>query len=134
MPKDGEQRKSISNIKPTGWVQAKYDCVSGKYLYDRCHLIGWQLSAENANNKNLITGTKYLNTSGMLPFENMVTNYINETNNHVAYRVTPVYKGNNLVATGVQIEAYSIEDKSYFDKSSLIKNLYIVGGAQKVVI
>ncbi len=110
MPKDGEERKSISNIKPTGWVQAQYDCVSGKYLYNRCHLIGWQLSAENANNKNLITGTKYLNTSGMLPFENMVADYINETNNHVAYRVTPVYKGNNLVATGVQIEAYSIED------------------------
>lgn len=110
MPKDGEERKSISNIKPTGWVQAKYDCVSGKYLYNRCHLIGWQLSAENANKKNLITGTKYLNTSGMLPFENMVADYINETNNHVAYRVTPVYKGNNLVATGVQIEAYSIED------------------------
>ncbi|MBR6551873.1 MAG: DNA/RNA non-specific endonuclease [Clostridia bacterium] len=110
MPKDGEQRKSISNIKPTGWVQAQYDCVSGKYLYNRCHLIGWQLSAENANNKNLITGTKYLNTSGMLPFENMVADYIDETNNHVAYRVTPVYKGNNLVASGVQIEAYSIED------------------------
>ncbi len=110
MPRDGEERGSISSIKPSGWVQAKYDCVSGKYLYNRCHLIGWQLSAENANKRNLITGTKYFNINGMLPFENMVADYINETGNHVAYRVTPVYNGKNLVASGVQIEAYSVED------------------------
>lgn len=110
MPKDGEERGSISSIYPTGWEQAKYDNISGKYLYNRCHLIGWQLSAENSNKQNLLTGTKYLNVSGMLPFENMVADYIKETNNHVAYRVTPIFKGNNLLASGVQIEAYSVED------------------------
>lgn len=110
MPKSGEERGSISNIKPTGWVQATYENISGKYLYNRCHLIGWQLSAENANRKNLITGTKYMNVSGMLPFENMVADYIKETGNHVAYRITPVFEGNNLLASGVQIEAYSVED------------------------
>ncbi len=110
MPKDGEDRGSISSIKPSGWVQTKYDFVSGKYLYNRCHLIGWQLSAENANRQNLITGTRHFNVKGMLPFENMVADYINETNNHVAYRVTPIYNGTDLVARGVQIEAYSIED------------------------
>lgn len=111
MPAEGEERGSISSIKPTGWIQAQYDCVSGKYLYNRCHLIGWQLSAENANKKNLITGTKYLNVEGMLPFENMVADYIHETSNHVAYRITPIFEGNNLVASGVQLEAYSIEDQ-----------------------
>ena len=111
MPKDGEKRGDISSIKPTGWVQAQYDCISGGWLYNRCHLIGWQLSAENANKKNLLTGTKYFNVSGMLPFENMVADYIKETGNHVAYRVTPIYDGTNLLASGVQIEAYSIEDK-----------------------
>ena len=110
MPKPDEERGSISSVKPSGWVQAQYDCVSGKYLYNRCHLIGWQLSAENANKRNLITGTRYMNTEGMLPFENMVADYIRETNNHVAYRITPVYDGNDLVAKGVQMEAYSIED------------------------
>ena len=110
MPGPGEERGSISSIKPSGWVQAQYDCVSGKYLYNRCHLIGWQLSAENANRRNLITGTKYLNIEGMLPFENMVADYINETGNHVMYRITPIFKGNNLVASGVQMEAYSVED------------------------
>lgn len=110
MPAEGEKRGSISLVKPSGWVQAQYDFVSGKYLYNRCHLIGWQLSAENANVRNLITGTRYMNTEGMLPFENMVADYIRETGNHVAYRVTPVYKGDNLVASGVQIEAYSVED------------------------
>ena len=111
MPKKGEKRGSISSIKPSGWVQARYDFISGKYLYNRCHLIGWQLSSENANAKNLITGTKYLNINGMLPFENMVDDYIEETGNHVAYRVTPHFKGNNLLASGVQIEAFSIEDQ-----------------------
>ncbi len=110
MPKEGEKRGNISKIKPTGWVQAEYDCISTKQLYNRCHLIGWQLSAENANKRNLITGTRYMNTEGMLPFENMVADYINETENHVAYRVTPVFEGDNLVAKGVQIEALSIED------------------------
>lgn len=110
MPAEGEERDSISNIMPTGWVQTKYDFVSGKYLYNRCHLIGWQLSAENANKQNLITGTRSFNVDGMLPYENMVADYIKETGNHVMYRVTPVFEGNNLVASGVQIEAWSVED------------------------
>lgn len=110
MPRPDEDRGSISGVKPSGWVQAQYDCVSGKYLYNRCHLIGWQLSAENANKRNLITGTRYMNTEGMLPFENMVADYIRETDNHVAYRITPIYDGNDLVAKGVQMEAYSVED------------------------
>lgn len=111
MPAEGEERGDISSIKPTGWVQAKYDNVSGGWLYNRCHLIGWQLSAENANKKNLLTGTKYLNNTGMLPFENIVADYIEETGNHVAYRITPIYDGNNLLASGVQMEAYSVEDQ-----------------------
>lgn len=110
MPKPGEKRGSISNVKPTGWVQAKYDCVPGKILYNRCHLIGWQLTAENANKKNLITGTRYLNIDGMLDHENMVAEYIKEYDGYVAYQVTPIFKGNNLVATGVQMEGYSIDD------------------------
>lgn len=112
MPAYGEERGSISGIKPSGWKQAKYTgTVPNGYLWNRCHLIGWQLSAENANKRNLITGTRYMNTEGMLPFENMIADYIRETKNHVAYRVTPVYDGNNLVCSGVQLEAYSIEDK-----------------------
>lgn len=106
-----EERDSIGMIKPSGWHTVKYDCVDGKYLYNRCHLIGYQLTAENANEKNLITGTRYLNVEGMLPFENKVADYIEETDNHVLYRVTPVFEGKNLVASGVQIEAYSVEDK-----------------------
>lgn len=109
MPKENETRKSISHVKPSGWKQFEYK--AGKYLYNRCHLIGWQLSAENANKENLITGTQYMNVEGMLPFENMVADYIKETKNHVAYRVTPEYMMDNLVASGVHIEAYSIEDK-----------------------
>lgn len=109
MPK--EDRGSISSVKPSGWVQAKYDCVDGKSLYNRCHLIGFQLTAENANEKNLITGTRYMNVDGMLPFENMVADYVKETGNHVLYRVTPVFKGGNLVVSGVQMEAFSVEDK-----------------------
>lgn len=99
-----------SSIYPSGWNQAKYEGISGGWLWNRCHLIGWQLSAENANRENLITGTRYMNISGMLPFENMVADYIRETGNHVAYRITPIYDGNNLVCSGVQMEAYSIED------------------------
>lgn len=105
-----KERGSIGQVKPSGWHTVKYDCVDGKYLYNRCHLIGFQLSGENANVKNLITGTRYLNIDGMLPFENMVADYIKETNNHVMYRVTPIFKGSNLVASGVQMEAYSVED------------------------
>ena len=108
MPKEGEERESISNIKPTGWVQKKYD---DQYLYNRCHLIGYQLSSENDNELNLITGTRYFNVEGMLPFENMVADYINENeNNHVLYRVTPIFENDNLLAKGVEIEAYSVED------------------------
>ena len=110
MPADGEKRGSISEIKPSGWVTAKYDFVDGKYLYNRCHLIGWQLTAENANRSNLITGTRYMNVDGMLPFENMVADYIKETGSHVMYRVTPIFNGDDLVAQGVQMEAYSVED------------------------
>ncbi len=106
-----EERGAIGSVKPTGWQTVKYDCVDGKYLYNRCHLIGFQLSGENANKRNLITGTRYLNVDGMLPFENMVADYIDETDNHVMYRVTPVFSGDDLVAEGVQIEAYSVEDE-----------------------
>lgn len=106
-----EERGNIGMIKPSGWQTVKYDNVDGKYLYNRCHLIGYQLTAENANEKNLITGTRYLNIEGMLLFENMVADYIDETDNHVLYRVTPIFKGNNLLASGVQMEAYSVEDK-----------------------
>lgn len=111
MPKEDEERGDISSVKPTGWVQRRYD---GEYLYNRCHLIGYQLSNENANELNLITGTRYFNTTGMLPFENQVAEYIKnqntEENKHVLYRVTPIYKENELVARGVQMEAYSVED------------------------
>jgi len=103
-----KEREDISDIKPTGWVQKEYD---GEYLYNRCHLIGHQLAGENANELNLITGTRYFNVSGMLPFENEVANYIKENEeNHVLYRVTPIFKENNLLANGVQMEAYSVED------------------------
>lgn len=106
-----EKRGSIGSIKPSGWHSVKYDFVDGKYLYNRCHLIGYQLTAENANRKNLITGTRYMNTIGMLPFENMVADYVKETDNHVLYRVTPMFEGNNLVASGVKMEALSVEDR-----------------------
>lgn len=105
-----QKREAIGMIKPSGWQTVKYDHVEGKYLYNRCHLIGFQLTAENANEKNLITGTRYMNTEGMLPFENETAEYIRETGNHVLYRVTPVFEGDNLVASGVQMEAYSVED------------------------
>ena len=105
-----EERGAIGQIKPSGWQMTKYDIVDGKYLYNRCHLIGYQLSGENANEKNLITGTRYMNVDGMLPFENMVADYIKETKNHVMYRVTPIFEGDNLLAKGVQMEALSVED------------------------
>ena len=105
-----EDRGEIGQVKPSGWQQGKYDFVDGKYLYNRCHLIGFQLTGENANERNLITGTRYMNTQGMLPFENMVADYIKETGNHVLYRVTPIFQGDELLARGVQLEAYSVED------------------------
>lgn len=120
MPSADEERKSISSIKPTGWIQKSYSGISGGYLWNRCHLIGWQLSAENANRENLITGTRYMNINGMLPFENMVADYIKETGNHVAYRITPIFEGRNLVCSGVQMEAYSIED----DGDGICFNVY----------
>ena len=104
------ERGSIGQVKPSGWQTVRYDSVDGKYLYNRCHLIGWQLSGENANERNLITGTRYMNTEGMLPFENMVADHIKETDGHVLYRVTPIFVEDELVARGVQMEAYSIED------------------------
>lgn len=105
-----EERGSIGMIKPSGWHTVKYEIVSGKYLYNRCHLIGYQLTGENANEKNLITCTRSMNTTGMLEWENQVTDYVKETENHVLYRVTPIFEGDNLLATGVEIEAKSIED------------------------
>ena len=104
------ERGEIGSIKPTGWESIKYDWVDGKYLYNRCHLIGYQLAGENANEKNLITGTRYMNVEGMLPFENMVHDYVKETDNHVLYRVTPLFDGDNLLANGVLMEARSVED------------------------
>ena len=105
-----KERGKIGQVRPSGWQTVKYDCVDGKYLYNRCHLIGYQLTAENANKKNLITGTRYMNVEGMLPFENMTADYIHETGNHVLYRATPLYRDDDLVASGVQMEAKSVED------------------------
>lgn len=106
-----EERGNISQVKPTGWHSVQYDFVEGKSLYNRCHLIAFQLTGENANERNLITGTRYFNVQGMLPFEEMVGDYVRETGNHVLYRVTPVFEGNNLVATGAYMEGYSVEDR-----------------------
>lgn len=125
-----EERKSIGQVKPSGWHTVKYDIVDGKYLYNRCHLIGFQLTGENANKKNLITGTRYLNTEGMLPFENMVADYIKETGNHVLYRVTPIFEGNNLVASGVLMEAKSVED----DGEGICFNVYVYNVQPGIVI
>ena len=116
-----EPRGDIGQVKPSGWQTVKYDCVDGKYLYNRCHLIGYQLAGENANKQNLITGTRYMNVEGMLPFENMVDAYVEETENHVLYRVTPVFDGEDLVASGVQIEAFSVEDEG----EGLCFNVYV---------
>ncbi len=123
MPKEGQEREAIGMIKPSGWQTIKYEgIVEGNYLYNRCHLIGYQLAAENANEKNLITGTRYMNVQGMLPFENQVADYIQENpQNHVLYRVTPIFQENNLVANGVQIESYSIEDNG----KGICFNVYI---------
>ena len=105
-----EERGPIGKVRPSGWHTIKYDNIDGNYLYNRCHLIGYQLTGENANTANLITGTRYLNVQGMLPFEDMTADYIKETGNHVLYRATPVFDGDNLVADGVLLEGYSVED------------------------
>ncbi len=125
-----EERGNIGNVKPTGWHTVKYDCVNGKYLYNRCHLIGFQLTGENANECNLITGTRYLNVDGMLPFENMVADYVKETGNHVMYRVTPIFDGDNLVADGVLMEARSVED----DGEGILFNVYCYNVQPGVII
>ena len=116
-----EERENISQIKPSGWQTAEYDFVDGTYLYNRCHLIGFQLTGENANAKNLITGTRYMNVEGMLPFENMVADYIKETGNHVLYRVTPIFEHEELVARGLQMEAWSVEDNG----AGICFNVYV---------
>lgn len=125
-----EDRESISSVKPSGWVQAQYDSVDGENLYNRCHLIGFQLTGENANERNLITGTRYMNVEGMLPFENMVADYIKETNMRVLYRVTPVFDGDNLVARGVQLEALSVEDGG----EGICFNVYVYNNQPGIVI
>ncbi len=125
-----EERGSIGQIKPTGWQTVKYEIVEGKYLYNRCHLIGFQLTGENANEKNLITGTRELNMLGMLPFENMVADYVTETGNHVMYRVTPFFDGDNLVADGVLIEAKSVED----DGDGILFNVFSYNVQDGIVI
>ena len=125
-----EERGAIGSVKPTGWQTVKYDCVDGKYLYNRCHLIGFQLTGENANKQNLITGTRYMNVDGMLPFENMVADYVKETENHVLYRVTPFFEGENLVASGVQLEAKSVEDQG----EGVCFNVYVYNCQPGVVI
>jgi DNA-entry nuclease len=126
-----ENRGAIGMIKPSGWHTVKYaGVVEGNYLYNRCHLIGYQLSGENANTRNLITGTRYMNTEGMLPFENMVDDYVDATGNHVLYRVTPIYKGKNLVASGVQMEGWSVEDKG----AGICFNVYVYNNQPGVII
>lgn len=125
-----EERGAIGQVKPSGWHLAKYDCVDGKYLYNRCHLIGFQLTGENANEQNLITGTRYLNVDGMLPFENQVADYVSGTGNHVAYRVTPVFQGSELVARGVQMEARSVEDNG----AGVCFNVYVYNAQPGVAI
>ena len=126
-----EERGEIGNIKPTGWHTIKYsEIIEGNYLYNRCHLIGFQLAGENDNEKNLITGTRYLNMSGMLPFENMVADYVKETGNHVLYRVTPIFEGDNLVADGVLIEAESVEDNG----SGILFNVFCYNIQPGIVI
>lgn len=125
-----ETRESISSVKPTGWKNKSYDTVDGGYVYNRCHLIGFQLTGENANEENLITGTRYMNVEGMLPFEDEVAAYIKETDNHVMYRVTPVFEGDDLVASGVQMQAESVED----DGVGISFNVYVYNVQPYVVI
>lgn len=115
-----QDRESISSVKPSGWENERYDFVPGGWVYNRCHLIGYQLTGENANQRNLITGTRYMNTEGMLPFENEIAEYVKETDDHVLYEVTPIYEGDDLVASGVHMQACSVED----DCESLSFNVY----------
>ena len=117
-------------VKPSGWHTVKYDIVDGKYLYNRCHLIGYQLTGENANEKNLITCTRQTNTGVMLDYENKVAEYIKKTNNHVLYRVTPIFEGTNLVASGIQMEALSIEDNG----KGIKFNIYIYNVQDEIEI
>ena len=128
MPTEG--RGSISSVKPTGWINKEYDIVDGGYLYNRCHLIGHQLTGEDANKRNLITGTRYMNVQGMLPFENQVADYVRETENHVLYRVTPIFIGNELLARGVQIEAWSVEDEG----DGICFNVYVYNAQPGITI
>ncbi len=125
-----KERGNIGNVKPSGWHTVKYDVIADRYLYNRCHLIGYQLAGENANERNLITGTRYLNVEGMLPWENLVAEYVKETENHVLYRVTPYFEGENLVAFGVLIEAWSVEDQG----EGLCFNVYCYNVQPGVII
>ena len=125
-----EERGAIGQVKPSGWHTIKYEGIDGNYLYNRCHLIGYQLSGENANEKNLITGTRYLNVTGMLPFEDEVADYVKQNNAHVRYRVTPIFEGDNLVASGVQMEAKSVEDNGV----GVCYNVYVYNVQPGVVI
>lgn len=130
MPPKGEKRGAIGHVKPSGWQSLKFDNVDGKYLYNRSHLIGWQLSAENDNEKNLATGTRFFNVDGMLPFENLVADYIKNTGNHVLYRVTPIFVGNELVMRGLQMEAHSVED----DGAGVSYNVYVYNAQPGIYI
>ena len=130
MPQKGEKRGPIGHVKPSGWQSLKFDNVDGKYLYNRSHLIGWQLSAENDNEKNLATGTRFFNVDGMLPFENLVADYIKNTGNHVLYRVTPIFEGNELVMRGLQMEAYSVED----DGAGVSYNVFVYNAQPGIYI
>jgi len=130
MPPKGEKRGPIGHVKPSGWQSLKFDNVDGKYLYNRSHLIGWQLSNENDNEKNLATGTRFFNVDGMLPFENLVADYIKNTGNHVLYRVTPIFEGNELVMRGLQMEAYSVED----DGAGVSYNVFVYNAQPGIYI
>lgn len=130
MPQKGEKRGAIGRVKPSGWQSLKFESVDGKYLYNRSHLIGWQLSAENDNEKNLATGTRFFNVDGMLPFENLVADYIKNTGNHVLYRVTPIFEGDELVMRGLQMEAYSVED----DGAGVSYNVFVYNAQPGIYI
>ena len=130
MPQKGEKRGPIGRVKPSGWQSLKFESVDGKYLYNRSHLIGWQLSAENDNEKNLATGTRFFNVDGMLPFENLVADYIKNTGNHVLYRVTPIFEGDELVMRGLQMEAYSVED----DGAGVSYNVFVYNAQPGIYI
>ena len=125
-----EERGEIGMVRPSGWKTIKYDNIDGKYLYNRCHLIGYQLTGENANEENLITGTRYMNVEGMLPFENIVAEYVRKTENHVLYKVTPIFEGKNLLANGVQIEAKSVEDSG----EGICFNVYVYNNQPGITI